>query len=78
MQVLTTAAFTEDMAATLYRFHNRYAKAGVVRIEVATNGLWMVNPHDGSRQFLGLAAFEDGKAERLSRRGIASDLTGDA
>ncbi len=78
MPVLTTAAFTKDMAATLYRHHTDYANAGVVRIEVTTRGLWLINPHDGSRQFLGLATLDDAGMTRPSGRSIVSDMGGDA
>lgn len=73
MKILACAEFTEDMASTLYRHFNSYASDGVVAIEVATNGLWLVHPI-GTRQFLGLARFVGDKEAKPSGVGIVNDF----
>lgn len=60
------AFFTRDMAETLVRTFPAYAEGGVVTVEVEDGGLWLVNPNDGSRQFLGKAVLAEG--ERLFAR----------
>lgn len=59
MDVLARVEFTERMATVLYRLFDSYAFDGIVTLEAASNGLWLVNPNDGSRQFLGNAPFDD-------------------
>lgn len=56
-KVLAVAEFTKDMSETLDTYFKAYASDGVVTIEVTDRGLWLVNPHFPSRQFLGLARF---------------------
>ena len=55
VKILATAEFSVDMAATLNAYFETYANNGVVSVEVTDCGLWLVNPHTPSRQFLGLA-----------------------
>lgn len=68
VKVHATAAFTEDMADTLKQYFQVYAEGGIVSVEVTDRGLWLVNPHYHSRQFLGLAALAE-------QPPIASDAT---
>ncbi len=53
------ARFTPDMVATLASTFARYEDDGVVTLEVTCRGLWLVNPLDNSRQFLGQAVLEE-------------------
>lgn len=51
------AEFSVDMVQTLLTYFQAYEIDGVVRVEVTEHGLWLPNPHNESRQFLGLARF---------------------
>jgi hypothetical protein len=53
--IIATAEFTEDMAETLQSYFAAYQRVGVVKVEVTDRGLWLFNPHSGTRQFLGSA-----------------------
>lgn len=53
--VLATAELTIDMVDTLKKYFDRYAVDGVVAVEITTHGLWLPNPNENGRQFLGLA-----------------------
>ena len=55
VKILAKADFSADMAATLLTYFGTYAEDGVVSVEVTDCGLWLVNPHAPSRQFLGFA-----------------------
>ena len=59
--------FTVDMAETLLRFFQTYQRDDVVTLQMTERGLWLVNPHNDSRQFLGQAVLPDGERERLRR-----------
>jgi hypothetical protein len=59
------ACFTKDMAETLLAFFPAYQRDNVVTLQLTDRGLWLVNPHDGSRQFLGQAVLSDAQRERL-------------
>ena len=72
MQVFAKAEFTEDMATMLYRVFNDYQSDGIVTLEVATNGLWLIHPFNASRQFLGLARLDQATATRPHGVGITS------
>lgn len=52
---MTKIALSKDMAETLRQFFHVYENDGVVTLEVNDRGLWLVHPHDQSRQFLGQA-----------------------
>lgn len=52
---MTFVRFTKDMAETLHRYFQVYAADGVVTLELNECGLWLVHPHDQSKQFLGQA-----------------------
>ncbi len=52
---MTEVFFSEDMAETLRRFFHVYETNGVVTLELNDHGLWLVHPHDQSKQFLGQA-----------------------
>lgn len=70
-EAMAEAHFTKDMAETLVRFFQAYAECGVVTVEVKDGGLWLVNPNDRSRQFLGKAVLREGeKLFARARRGI--------
>jgi hypothetical protein len=62
------ALFTEDMVDTLRAFFRIYQVGGVVSIQLVGNGLWLVNPHDGSRQFLGQAKLTDEEEQAQVKR----------
>jgi len=47
--------FTKDMSQTLEKYFETYASKGVVNMEANHQGLWLINPANGSRQFLGKA-----------------------
>lgn len=47
--------FTKDMSQTLEKYFENYASNGVVNMEANHQGLWLINPVNGSRQFLGKA-----------------------
>lgn len=67
------ACFTEDMAENLLRFFHHYQRDGVVALQLTEGGrLWLVNPHDDSRQFLGQAVLTDEQKLRIEekRRGM--------
>ena len=53
--VLAEAAFSQDMAETLFQYFGDYERGGVVRVEVTTHGLWIRHPSFPARKFLGLA-----------------------
>jgi hypothetical protein len=55
VKILATADFSTDMATTLVTYFSTYANDGIVSVEVTDCGLWLVNPHNLSRQFLGFA-----------------------
>tara|TARA_R110002096_G_scaffold298756_1_gene493209 strand:+ start:264 stop:500 length:237 start_codon:yes stop_codon:yes gene_type:complete len=74
LKILAQAEFTEDMAITLYRHFVTYSKSGIVTIEVASNGLWLIHPNNATRQFLGLARFDPEISRHPSADGIVSDL----
>lgn len=59
------ARFTKDMAETLLAFFQAYQRDDVVTLQVTEHGLWLVNPHDGSRQFLGQAVLTEAQRARL-------------
>lgn len=64
---MTQACFTADMAETLVRFFHAYAREGVVTLELTERGLWLVHPHDRSRQFLGQAVPNERERRLLER-----------
>ena len=66
--------FTEDMAETLIRFFHAYQADDVVTLQLTERGLWLVNPHNGSRQFLGQAALTEAENEARQRRLAAGGL----
>ena len=67
----TVAKFTVDMANSLLKYFPSYAENGVVSIEVNSKGLWLINPVNGSRQFLGKAVLDKkGSLIRISNRKI--------
>ena len=47
--------FTEDMVDTLKKYFSVYASEGVVNMEANAVGLWLINPENNTRQFLGKA-----------------------
>lgn len=53
--VYGVAEFSADMVETLETYFDLYKNNGIVRIEVSSHGLWLLNPHSGGRQFLGRA-----------------------
>ncbi len=53
------ARFTQDMAETLVGVFPRYSEDGVVTLDVTCRGLWLVNPINNSRQFLGQAVLQN-------------------
>jgi hypothetical protein len=53
VKTIATAEFTENMAETLQTYFAAYQRMGVVSVEVTDHGLWLLNPHSGTRQFLG-------------------------
>ncbi|MEE9427270.1 MAG: hypothetical protein V3V25_03885 [Paracoccaceae bacterium] len=53
------ANFTRDMAETLANVFTHYEDEGVVTLEVTCRGLWLVNPLNNSRQFLGQAVLQE-------------------
>jgi hypothetical protein len=53
------AFFSADMAETLMTYFRHYEKDGVVALELNRLGIWLVNPHDRTRQFLGKAVHDD-------------------
>lgn len=59
------ARFTKDMAETLLAFFHVYQRDDVVTLQLTEHGLWLVNPHDGSRQFLGQAVLSDAQRARM-------------
>ncbi len=64
------AEFSRDMVETLNEVFSRYETDGVVQVEMNEKGLWLVNPHNGSRQFLGLARLPE--APRPTHAGVCS------
>lgn len=62
------ACFTEDMADTLRKFFHAYQVDGVVTIQLVGTGLWLVNPHNGSKQFLGQAKLTEQEEQERVRR----------
>ncbi len=72
LKIIAHAEFTEDMAATLYKHFGVYEAQGVVSLEIASNGLWLVHP-SGTRQFLGLARLSPDYVEKPSGKGIVCD-----
>lgn len=62
------ARFTKDMAETLLRFFETYATDGVVTVEVDDLRLWLVHPHNKTRQFLGQADLSEQQLRRLEQR----------
>ena len=65
---MTHARFTKDMAETLLRFFEVYAADGVVTVEPDDCKLWLVHPHNRSRQFLGQAELGEDQVRRLQQR----------
>lgn len=61
---MTFAKFTRDMTETLVTFFHCYERDGVVTLQVTERGLWLVNPVNGTRQFLGRATLPDAERER--------------
>ena len=61
---MTFAKFTRDMTETLVTFFHCYERDGVVTLQVTERGLWLVNPLNGSRQFLGQALLPEPDCER--------------
>lgn len=59
--------FTKDMVETLLTFFHAYQRDDVVTLQLTERGLWLVNPHDDTRQFLGQAVLSDAERERLRR-----------
>ena len=47
--------FTKDMSHTLEKYFENYASEGVVNLEANHQGLWLINPVNETRQFLGKA-----------------------
>ncbi len=47
------AAFSVDMAETLFRYFDAYQVDGIVTVEVTDKGLWLKSPVGEGRQFLG-------------------------
>lgn len=64
---MVLARFTKDMAETLLRFFHAYQREGVVTLQLTERGLWLVNPHDDTRQFLGQAVLTDAQRERMAQ-----------
>lgn len=61
VKILGQARFTKDMAQTLLTYFSVYAGVdGVVSVELTDRGLWLINPHQPARQFLGLADYPEG------------------
>ncbi len=56
--VVAVARFTDDMVETLQDCFEKYQDGGIVSVEINHKGLWLINPNDNSRQFLGKATFE--------------------
>ena len=58
------------MVETLRTYFAAYEREGVVTLELTDQGLWLVNPHDDSRQFLGQAVLpaDDRGPPRSGRR----------
>ena len=57
--------FTFDMVETLLKFFRIYQRDDVVTLQLTERGLWLVNPHDDTRQFLGQAVLSEVERERL-------------
>lgn len=53
VEILARVEFTEEMVARLYFHFGTFAKDGVVKVEIASNGVWVVNPTADTLQFLG-------------------------
>lgn len=69
------ARFTGDMVETLQDCFLQYQDDGVVSVEINTMGLWLINPHNNTRQFLGKALPEDDHCEnRLSSSALHTVL----
>jgi hypothetical protein len=64
-QDLILVRFTIDMVETLLAFFHAYQSDDVVTLQLTERGLWLVNPHNGSRQFLGQAVLTDAQRERM-------------
>ncbi|OUS06285.1 hypothetical protein A9Q96_09930 [Rhodobacterales bacterium 52_120_T64] len=47
--------FTKGMVDTLGIYFDKYASEGVINLESNQMGLWLINPRNSSRQFLGKA-----------------------
>lgn len=62
------ACFTKDMVDTLRAFFHVYQLDGVVTIQLTEQGLWLVHPQTGSRQFLGQAVLSEEEAQAQLRR----------
>ena len=59
--------FTVDMVDTLRTYFQAYQRDDVVTLQMTERGLWLVNPHNDSRQFLGQAVLSEAQLERLRR-----------
>jgi hypothetical protein len=64
---MTYARFTRDMVETLLAFFHAYQRDDVVTVQVTERGLWLVNPHTESRQFLGQALLTEAECQRIVR-----------
>jgi len=65
--------FTKDMGDTLTEYFERYASEGVVNLESNKMGLWLINPINSTRQFLGKATLD---GESTIRTGATKDCNG--
>jgi hypothetical protein len=63
----TYACFTKDMVETLLTFFHAYQRDDVVTLQVTERGLWLINPHNDSRQFLGQAFLTEAQVRRIER-----------
>ena len=63
------ARFTKDMVETLLTFFHAYQRDDVVTLQLTERGLWLVNPHNATRQFLGQAVLTDAQRERMTQLG---------
>lgn len=50
--------FTKGMVETLDKYFENYASEGVINLESNHMGLWLINPLNSSRQFLGKATLD--------------------
>lgn len=67
MEDQVLARFTKDMVETLLTFFHAYQRDDVVTLQITHRGLWLVNPHNDSRQFLGQAFLTEAEAQRIVR-----------